>query len=122
MTQDEGPVSQFVERRSRTEDAILLHIQELKAGQIDLNKKMTYHHEIFRKEVETAVERVFDRSFPDGDPEGHRKIHESWIAEAASRASFWEEMRLAGAKWLGLGALGFLASAIWIAFKTEMHK
>ena len=112
----------FTDRRTRTEDAILLHIKELQAGQKDLTTKMTYHHEVFRKEVENSVERVFDRSFPAGDPEGHRKVHEAWISEAQAKAKFWEEMRIAGAKWAGLGAAGFIAGAIWLAIKAELHK
>jgi len=119
MHQDD---SEFIERRKRESDAMLLHIQELQAGVKALDAKMTYHHGIFRDEVEKSVVRVFEHSFPDGDPDAHRKVHEAWISEAQAKAKFWDEMRLAAAKWLGLGVLGFVATAIWIAIKAEVHK
>lgn len=111
----------FVDRRQRTEDAILLHIKELQTSHKELSAKMNYHHAIFREEVEKSVNSVFERAFPDGDPEGHRRYHEASIKAAEGRAKFWNEMALAGAKWAGLGALGFIATAIWIAFKAKVN-
>lgn len=112
----------FEERRKSESDSILLHIKELKATVRSLDAKMNYHHGVFREEVEKSVVGVFERSFPDGDPEGHRAHHEAMIKKAEAQAEFWDEMRLAAAKWAGLGVLGFLATAVWIAIKTEVHK
>ena len=112
----------FEERRKGEDNAVLLHIKELQMTTKALDAKMTYHHGIFRKEVEQAVVRVFEHSFPDGDPDGHRKVHEAWIAEAQAKAKFWEEMRIAGAKWAGLGVLTFIATALWVAIKSEVQK
>ena len=111
---------QFIDQRQRTEDAILLHIQELQKGQKELTAKMNYHHAVFREEVERSVNNVFERAFPDGEPEKHREYHELLIKQAENKAKFWNEMVLAGAKWAGLGVLGFLGTAVWIAIKTKV--
>ena len=121
MRQDEH-IERQGDRRQAESASILLHIKELQATVKALDAKMTYHHAIFREETEKSVQRVLDLSFPDGDGSTHRKVHESWIAEAASKAKFWDEMRIAGAKWFGLGVLTFIAGAIWVAFKIEVHK
>ena len=103
-------------------EAVLLHIQELQLSVKELKSQMTYHHEIFRGEVEKSVEKVYVSAFPDGDPTGHRRHHELVIQREEERIAFWHEMRMAAAKWAGLGILGFLAAAVWIAIKTEAHK
>ena len=102
--------------------ALLQHIQNVDAVVKELDEKMTYHHSIFREDVEKAVEKVYVSAFPDGDPTGHRKHHELVIQREEERIAFWHEMRMAAAKWAGLGILGFLGTAVWIAIKTEAHK
>ena len=102
--------------------ATLLHIQEMQATIKDLADKMTAHHSVFQEEVEKAVERVYVSAFPDGDPTGHRLHHELVMRREEERLEFWKEMRTAGAKWLGLGILGFFATAVWVAIKTEVAK
>ena len=108
--------------RRAESDATLLLIKNVDSAIKALDKKMTYHHEIFREEVEKSVEKVYVSAFPDGDPTGHRKHHELVIQREEERIAFWHEMRMAAAKWAGLGILGFLGTAVWIAIKTEAHK
>ena len=112
----------LIERRQSNDVDTLLHIQEIQGHVKDLTEKMAAHHSGFREEVEKAVERVYVSAFPDGDPTGHRLHHELVMRREEERLEFWKEMRTAGAKWLGLGVLGFVATAVWIAIKTEAHK
>ena len=78
MHQDDSinDVPALIDKRRREGDALLLLIKELQSGVKSLDEKMTYHHGIFRTEMEKSVERVFERAFPEGDPEGHRQHHE----------------------------------------------
>jgi len=105
----------------RKDDAVILHIKDLQAATKELAAKMNYHHAIFREEVEKSVERVYVSAFPDGDPTGHRLHHELVIRREEERVKFWQEMRVAGAKWLGLGVLTFLAGAAWTQFLKGPH-
>ena len=104
------------ERRQRVEDSILLHIKELQATTKDLSAKMNYHHAIFREEVEKSVINVFERSFPEGDPEGHRAHHELVIQREKERVEFWSSMKKEVVKWGLIGVLSFLAYSAWAAF------
>jgi len=115
MNEPEFTPSQFADRRSRTDDSILLHIKELQITVKDLAAKMNYHHAIFREEVEKSVEHVYERSFPDGDPEGHRHHHELVIKREEERLEFWMTMKKEVTKWGLVGVLGFLAVAAWNA-------
>ena len=116
-------MTQEAPSRARIESlALLQHIQNVDAVVKALDEKMTYHHSIFREEVEKSVEKVYVSAFPDGDPTGHRKHHELVIQREEERIAFWHEMRMAAAKWAGLGILGFLGAALWVAIKTEAHK
>lgn len=114
--EDFTPSQQYAERRARTEDSLLLHIKELQAGQKELTAKMNYHHAIFREEVENSVNRVFERAFPDGDPEGHKLHHELVIKREEQRLEFWMSMKKEVTKWGLVGVLGFLAVSAWQAF------
>jgi len=117
MHQDDfTPSQQFVERRGRTDDAILLHIKELQASHKELTAKMNYHHAVFREEMEKSVERVFERAFPEGDPEGHRAHHELVIKREEERLEFWMSMRKEIGKWGLIGILGFIVVSAWQAF------
>lgn len=114
--------SGFQDRRQRTEDSILLHIQDLKKETAELKAKMNYHHAIFREEMERSVERVFTRAFPDGDPEGHRHHHEIVIAAAQRRLELWDMLKKETAKWGLLGFLAWAGYALWQAFLLGPRK
>lgn len=105
-----------IERRQTESNSMLLHIRELQVNVKALDEKMTYHHGVFREEVEKSVERVYATAFPDGDPLGHRKHHELVIQREEARVKFWNEMLLGASKWAGMGVLAFLAHAAWVAF------
>ena len=109
------------EHRRRESDALLLHIQALQGDMRVMDDKLTHHHAIFEERVEAAVERVYISAFPDGDPEGHRRHHELVIRREEERLKFWQEMRIAGAKWVGMGVLTFLVAAAWTQFLKGLH-
>jgi len=65
-------------------------------------------------------EELFSRSFPGGDPDGHRCAHEAWIRKAESQAAFWEKLRSSVAVWGVLGLLGIMSAALWAHFAERL--
>jgi hypothetical protein len=94
-------IEEEVERRiSKLEDKLMLHM-DVKFAQ---------------------MHKLISDAFPNGDPHGHRAHHEKVI----NSASEWNKIKgeiitkfMTGGLWL---AAGWLAYAIWQAFKSEVVK
>jgi hypothetical protein len=52
--------------------------------------------EVVEGKVNVLIERVdgLAKGFPDGDPDGHRRLHEALARKEESRAKFYEDLRL----------------------------
>jgi hypothetical protein len=94
-------IEEEIERRlSKFEDKMMMHM-DVKFAQL--------HHAIAE-------------GYPGGDPHGHRMAHEKMIRDADG----WTKIKgdilskfLTGGLWL---AAGYLAFAVWQAFKTDVTK
>lgn len=60
--------------------------------------------------------------FPDGDPDSHRRYHESIIEWRELRNRMIREALVKAAQAGAVGALGWIAYAVWMAFKMEITK
>lgn len=60
--------------------------------------------------------------FPDGDPDSHRRYHESIIEWRELRNRMVREALIKAAQAGAVGALGWIAYAVWTAFKMEIMK
>jgi len=60
--------------------------------------------------------------FPDGDPDSHRRYHESIIEWRELRNRMVREALVKAAQAGAVGALGWIAYAVWTAFKMELMK
>ncbi|WP_343666332.1 hypothetical protein [Paraburkholderia tropica] len=72
--------------------------------------------------LDEVIRRVDDlhKAFPGGDPDGHRRYHESLIERAEARTKFYNELRAELAK-KGLWALLALISvALWQYLKSRV--
>ena len=67
-------------------------------------------------ERETIISDILAKSFPDGDPDGHRRYHEASIRKAEASAKMWSDIQVSTAKWGIAGALGWVVYALWQAF------
>lgn len=108
-------------RKDNPMQAVLALVQQIHASQQELDAKLTKHMTEETDELAKAIAKLMSEAFPAGDPEGHRHHHELVIKQAEEKAKFWSEMRIAGAKWLGLGVLTFLAGAAWTQFLKGPH-
>lgn len=107
-------VTVFPDRRTPSEAEVLTALMErLMERMDDFDRKLTAHAATESETVRTAVSAAMNACLPGGDADGHRRAHEAWIRKAEESAKFWQEMRLAAAKWAGLGLLAFLVVAAW---------
>ena len=116
MAEYSGP-----ERRHEalTEDKVALMIQDA------VSKALTTHEQHLTLHMDkqfALLRQTFAEAFPGGDPHGHRIAHE----KAIKNATAWDKMKaevlskvLTAGLWV---AAGWLALAVWEAFKHEVKK
>ena len=102
-----------------TEDRVALMIQEA------VSKALTTHEQHLMLHMDkqfAALRQTFSEAFPGGDPHGHRIAHEKAIRNATG----WDKLKAeVMSKFLTAGlwvAAGWLALAVWEAFKHEVRK
>ena len=114
-------MSYELERRSEgiTEDRVALMIQDAVTTALKAHEQhlMTHMDKQF-----ALLKETFASAFPGGDPHGHRLAHEKAIRDATG----WDKLKveLVG-KFMTAGLLvaaGWLALAVWEAFKHEVRK
>lgn len=74
-----------------------------------------------QRELQQAVREIAS-GFPGGDPDGHRRYHESVIEWRELRNKMVRDALAQASKVGGMAAIGWLAYAIWTAFKMEIVK
>lgn len=105
----------FIERR--TENQILIGILNQVHNDIrQLDEKLTDHMGSETAALAATVNEILNRSFPEGDPEGHRKAHEETMKALADRSEFWNKLLFEVTKYGLFGVLGWLAYTVWVAF------
>ena len=110
-------VAGFRERRKESPLHVLVKmIEQIHTEQKQMDVKLSKHMATETHELAEAITKMMSEAFPEGDPSGHRLHHELVIKQAEEKAKFWAEMRVAGAKWAGLGVLSFLILAAWQQF------
>ncbi|WP_103035771.1 hypothetical protein [Castellaniella caeni] len=95
-----------------SDDAIAI-IQAVRETTSDLEAKLAG--------MQARQEQLF-AGFPDGDPDSHRRYHESVIEWRELRNQMVKSALMQAAKVGGLGAIGWIAYALWTALKMEITK
>jgi hypothetical protein len=114
-------IESFTDCRKDSHMPVILElVKQIHTSQKEMDKKLTRHMTDETDELAKAIARLMADAFPESDPSGHRLHHEMVIKQAEEKAKFWQEMRVAAAKWLGLGVLSFLAGAVWVAIKAKV--
>ena len=116
---DEFPA--VVERR---QDVMAMYtmVTEIHHSQMRMDEKLSKHMTEETDELAKAITKLMGDAFPASDPGGHRRHHEAVIKQAEEKAVFWKEMRIAAAKWAGIGLIGILAGWAWAGFLKDIHK
>lgn len=105
-----------VERRSSESGALLILVQQVHSEVKVLNERLTEHMSSDTNVLAEAVSDILTRSFPAGDPDGHRKAHEAQMQAIEDRAKFWKSMLFEVSKYGLFGVIGWLAWTVWTAF------
>lgn len=113
-----GEAVKYPEHAPRTEgtgdDAIIRAIDSLR-DEIGLRHvENTSVNEEQSRKLDEVIRQVdeLNKAFPGGDRDGHRRYHESLIARAEARTSFYLDLRSDLAKkglWVVIFALGAMA-------------
>ena len=108
--------------------AIIRAIQDVDSRRRDSEER---HHAENKRRIDCIVEaqrqiqselKDISNGFPDGDPDSHRRYHESVIEWRELRNKMVREALIKAAQVGGLGAIGWIAYALWSAFKMEVMK
>ena len=83
-------------------------VKTLSSDVRDLNGRLANHMKDETLELAEAVAALMVKSFPEGDPDGHRAYHEAQMDAAKDRAEFWKKMRFELSR---AGLAGFL---LWV--------
>lgn len=105
----------------RADDSVMLAlVQTIQADITDMQTTLKAHVETEPKEWAKVLSDLMNKSFPDGDPDGHRRDHETRMKLAEEKAAFWAKMTYELKKW---GLIGFVlwaiktlveAAALWV--------
>lgn len=92
----------------RNDDAALLMLVEKIHHDVNaLSTRLDMHMHDETLALAEAVSTLMLKSFPQGDPDGHKALHEADIQAAKDKAEFWKKMRFE------LSRAGILAFLIW---------
>lgn len=120
--QEHTPAQATKDRRNGPRDPLMTLVQQIYDSNVAMDEKLTEHMKAVPQELAKAIAKLMADSFPEGDPQGHRKYHESSIKQAEAKAEFWSKMRVELAKYGLLGFVGWAFYALWQAFLQGPHK
>jgi len=116
---DEMPVyPPRIERRSKPRndpETILYVMQEIHKRVEALDERLSKQTHDATLKLAEEIASLMCKSFPEGDPDGHRAAHEAWIKREEDKAEFWKKMRFEVSRWGIMGLLGWLAIVAWKA-------
>ena len=124
-TEPQGPMPEC-----RTETAVLLalvqtvhdDVKSLHTNITALDIRLTKHMTDETMELAHEISKLMAEAFPEDDPKGHRKHHESVIAKAEARAAFWKKLLEEISKYGLIGFVGWLVTLAWSGFVQGPHK
>lgn len=110
-----------IERRTDSA-ALLVLVTQVHADVQTFGKQLQDQRRDEALALAEAVATLMVKSFPEGDAEGHRKMHEAEMKAVEARAEFWQKMLFEVSKYGLIGVLGWLALKVWVAFLAGPNK
>lgn len=108
----------ILERRAKPRDdseTILYVMQEIHKRVEALDERLSRQTHDATLKLAEEIAALMCKSFPQGDPDGHRAAHEAWIKREEDKTEFWAKLRFEIAKWGLVGIIGWLAIVAWRA-------
>jgi hypothetical protein len=91
-------------------------MDKIVASVTKLEATFTTHVASVLVDREKIIADILEKSFPGGDPDGHRRYHEASIKKAEASAKMWADIQVSTAKWGIVGVLGWAVYVLWQAF------
>lgn len=108
--------TEWQEERRRNDSLVIELMQEIK-GKVDgIDDRLTQHANDDARRFDAFI----GTAFPDGDPHGHRAVHEAWIREMEDRHKLRQsviEKLTTGGVWACLVAL---TATVWYWLKGHI--
>jgi hypothetical protein len=101
------------DRRNGDGQALLELVKRVHADVSLLNTNLNDQKRDEALALAEAVSKLMITAFPDGDPSGHKAIHEADIQAAKDRAEFWKKMRFELSRAGLLAFLGWACVQLW---------
>lgn len=111
-----------LDRRAGGHDAVIAISKLTHDLIIRLDVKLSDHMTNETEEMARMMADILARSFPNADPEGHKRDHELRIRRVEASTKFWETMSLEISKYGLIGFLVWAGYALWNAFLQGPHK
>lgn len=93
--------------RRNNDVALLMLVEKIHHDVNILSTRLDVHMHDETLALAEAVTSLMIKSFPQGDPDGHKALHEADIQAAKDKAEFWRKMRFE------LSRAGILAFLVW---------
>lgn len=97
------------EERRRNDSLVLALMQEVNNRVIAMDAKLEGH----MADEKHWRDEVLSAAFPGGDAAGHKAYHDDVIETLREKKRLYSDLRSHLAKWGIVGALAFLATAVW---------
>ena len=119
MKEEQQP---FIERRGsgerRGSEIVLGIVQQIN----DMHTDLKNHIKDEQEDIALAVANIVTRSFPDGDPEGHKRHHEAVIKQQEAKADLYSFLLKEGLKYGLITCLCWIGYSIWQGFILGIRK
>lgn len=97
-------------------NSLMEQVKELRKEVAEFKRSSEYATSNTEASVSSAITKILEDSFPDGDAELHRRVHEAQIKIAEDKAKMFSVLRTEVVKWGLLGLVGWVAVTVWHGF------
>lgn len=112
-----------------TRQAVEEHKQEMQQQFRELKNELDNHAtrvERLSESTLTVIEKqnilirdlkdAFNKAFPDGDAESHRRAHEDWLEKDKADREMWAKLKQNTINWVVIALLSWVGLVLWGAF------
>ena len=112
----------FIERRKSSEQYDFEIYRGIVQQIHDMHTDLKKHIMDEQGDITSAVANMVTRSFPEGDPEGHKRYHEAVIKQQEAKADLYRFLLKEGLKYGLLTCLCWIGYSIWQGLLLGIRK
>jgi hypothetical protein len=112
----------FIERRKSSEQYGFEMYRGIVQQVSEIHTELKNRRMDGKEDIELAVANIVTRSFPEGDPEGHKRYHEAVIKQQEAKADLYRFLLKEGLKYGLITCLCWIGYSIWQGFILGIRK